>query len=214
MRIEPPRRRAKHPRTVPGGPGAGGGGGACDTRRVREPTSNLQPLSGSSSVLRGQQQQQPPAFCSSSTLGIPPCAGKGAGVDWCLWATTTSTNNRKSVVAINLHACLLLLEGQGLWGSMSSFSKAGRLPKCNSQPKTVAFWKVGHQPPSVQSSSVPVPFARTNVPRDAPVVSRGGDGSYQMDGNSSSADAGWKGPVQDKQVRQPMNGWLAGEVAP
>lgn len=214
MRIEPPRRRAKHPRTVPGGPGAGRGGGACDTRRVREPTSNLQPLSGSSSVLRGQQQQQPPAFCSSSTLGIPPCAGKGAGVDWCLWATTTSTNNRKSVVAINLHACLLLLEGQGLWGSMSSFSKAGRLPKCNSQPKTVAFWKVGHQPPSVQSSSVPVPFARTNVPRDAPVVSRGGDGSYQMDGNSSSADAGWKGPVQDKQVRQPMNGWLAGEVAP
>lgn len=135
-------------------------------------------------------------------------------MDWCLWATTTSTNNRKSVVAINLHACLLLLEGQGLWGSMSSFSKAGRLPKCNSQPKTVAFWKVGHQPPSVQSSSVPVPFARTNVPRDAPVVSRGGDGSYQMDGNSSSADAGWKGPVQDKQVRQPMNGWLAGEVAP
>lgn len=131
-------------------------------------------------------------------------------MDWCLWATTTSTNNRKSVVAINLHACLLLLEGQGLWGSMSSFSKAGRLPKCNSQPKTVAFWKVGHQLPSVQSSSVPVPFARTNDPRDAPVVSRGGDGSYQMDGNSSSADAGWKGPVQDKQVRQPMNGWLAG----
>lgn len=35
-------------------------------------------------------------------------------MDWCLWATTTWTNNRKSVVAINLHACLLLLEGQGL----------------------------------------------------------------------------------------------------
>lgn len=80
-------------------------------------------------------------------------------MDWCLWATTTWTNNRKSVVAINLHACLLLLEGQGLWGSMPFFLQGWWSAEAEgpNQPKTwisvpepVAFWKVDHCPlPSV-----------------------------------------------------------------
>jgi hypothetical protein len=168
------------------GPGQGGrathGGSGS-----QPPTSHLQPQR-QRSVLRSQQQSQPLqpfAARSGSHRGMASVLRRQRCRRGLVPVANDHkpTNNRKSVVAINLHACLLLLEGQGLWGSTPSFSKAGGLPRAQTNPRH------GFAPRCSAGDGRSLSGRSTTVrrpvsPFDGQTTLRDGEASYQMDGTA------------------------------